>query len=316
MAEMQTEGGVAVIEAAYHIQDENPVSDVFAQVPQLGHHLLERPAVIDDGEVTLHELPELGVEVQDPCLPVAEKLGLEGKPGSTGSGVALHGGVGKVVGDGAVDPRLDYAIHACPVRENARRRVTEDVILQGELAGGEEELIAPPRVVPGVEVEEDGDEAADVLDGHRLSMEIQDGGGLVHQHGLVEIGAVDDLGVRVVLGFIIGGGGVGDGARVGRALEGVAGTGGSGVAFLGGGGGFELSGLGEFQGGGACGCAFHGAISASLFLSSEVIGVGGAIDGVLGWGGSGHLGGRNNGGRPVRSAAKGRRARAAERESG
>jgi hypothetical protein len=100
------------------------------------------------------------------------------------------------------------------------------------------------------------------------------------------------------------------------ALEGVAGTGGSGVAFLGGGGGFELSGLGEFQGGGACGCAFHGAISASLFLSSEVIGVGGAIDGVLGWGGSGHLGGRNNGGRPVRSAAKGRRARAAERESG
>ena len=60
---MQTEGGVAVIEAAYHIQDENPVSDVFAQVPQLGHHLLERPAVIGDGKITLHELPGLGVEV-------------------------------------------------------------------------------------------------------------------------------------------------------------------------------------------------------------------------------------------------------------
>jgi len=31
--EMQAEGGVAVVEAADHVQDESPVGDMFAQIP-------------------------------------------------------------------------------------------------------------------------------------------------------------------------------------------------------------------------------------------------------------------------------------------
>ena len=129
----------------------------------------------------MHELPELGVEVQDPCLPVAEKLGLEGKPGGTGSGVALHGGVGKVVGDCAEDPGLDDAIHARPVRIGGDRLVEEDVLLKGELPNGEEELVAPAGVVAGGDVEDDGDQTPDVLDSHSLHVEVREGGGLVKQ---------------------------------------------------------------------------------------------------------------------------------------
>ena len=46
--------------------------------------------------------------------------------------------------------------------------------LEGVLAEGEEELLTPTGVAAGVDVENDGDEAPDALDGDRLSVEIQE----------------------------------------------------------------------------------------------------------------------------------------------
>ena len=49
--------------------------------------------------------------------------------------------------------------------------VVEDVRLEGVLAEGEE-LLTPTGVAAGVDVENDGDEAPDALDGNRLSVEV------------------------------------------------------------------------------------------------------------------------------------------------
>jgi hypothetical protein len=44
------------------------------------------------------------------------------------------------------------------------------VILKKELAKGQHELIAPVVQVNGVDIEDDGDEVLDVVDGDRLGM--------------------------------------------------------------------------------------------------------------------------------------------------
>jgi len=48
------------------------------------------------------------------------------------------------------------------------------VRLEGVLADGEEELLTPMGVAARVDVEDDGDEAPDALDGDRLSVEVQE----------------------------------------------------------------------------------------------------------------------------------------------
>jgi hypothetical protein len=65
--------------------------------------------------------------------------------------------------------------------------VEEDMTLQGVLAKGEEELIAPPGVVAGGDVEDDRDEAADVLDRHSLGVQIKHDSSLVEEHGVVDV---------------------------------------------------------------------------------------------------------------------------------
>ena len=64
--------------------------------------------------------------------------------------------------------------------------VGEDVVAEGELADDEEELILPARIVAG-DVEDDGDQAPDVLDRHSLRVKVDDGFGFVEQQGVVEV---------------------------------------------------------------------------------------------------------------------------------
>ena len=61
------------------------------------------------------------------------------------------------------------------------------MILDGELAEGEQKLITPSVEVTGVDVEDDRDEAADVVDGHHLGVQVQEGSGLLKEHGGVQI---------------------------------------------------------------------------------------------------------------------------------
>ena len=132
--QMEGNGGVVLVQAAEHIENKSAIRNGLAKITEPGRHLLKLPTVFSDGQIALHELTKLHVEVEESCLPVAEKLGLEDKPGGAGGGVVLHCSVGEVGRDDSIDPRLDDAIHAHPVQEDARRRIVENVMLQGKLA--------------------------------------------------------------------------------------------------------------------------------------------------------------------------------------
>ena len=67
----------------------------------------------------------------------------------------------KIVGDGAVDPGKDGAIHLHPYRSVGVGHVREDVILEGIHAEDEEEGV-PPAVVVGSAIHRHGDEHPDV----------------------------------------------------------------------------------------------------------------------------------------------------------
>ena len=58
------------------------------------------------------------------------------------------------------------------------------MVLEGELAKHQKELLAPACVIVGVDVQHEGDEISEVLLGDGLSVEVRDGGGLMEQHGV------------------------------------------------------------------------------------------------------------------------------------
>lgn len=143
------------------------VGDNLTKVAEIVRHALHKSAVIRHRDITLNEATVLGVEVQGTGFAIAEELELHGNPCVMGSGAAPRDGLRKVVGDRDGDPGLD-AVHARPIRIGSGGRVEEDVILEGELPNGEKKLISPADVAAGGEVEDDGDEAPDVLDSNSL----------------------------------------------------------------------------------------------------------------------------------------------------
>ena len=95
--------------------------------------MLETPAIIGDGEITLREAPELRVEVECPGLAVAMEFGFHSNLGSM-RGVAVIGDdLGEVVGDYPKKSGLDDAIHAHLVGIGGCRVIEENVVLEGEL---------------------------------------------------------------------------------------------------------------------------------------------------------------------------------------
>ena len=106
------------------------------------------------------------------------------------------------------------------------------MVLQGELAEDEQELLTPHGVVAGGDVEDDGDEAPDVLNRNSLGVQVQNGGRFVKQHGVVDV--VDRL--VVVLVRRRGGGWIGGISRcalLGSKEERLAKALGGGVMLLG-----------------------------------------------------------------------------------
>jgi len=96
------------------------------------------------------------------------------------------------------------------------------VTLQRVLADDEEDLIAPPGVVPGVDVEEDVDEAPDVLHADGLSVQIDECSSFMGQDGVMK-GAPVGGSVLPLLLLAVGVGGArgGDGPVLGHPGEGV-----------------------------------------------------------------------------------------------
>jgi len=174
--------GEVVVEAADHVEDKSAVGDDFAEGPKVVSHLLESTTVLRDGEVALDEVAELRLELDGTGLLVAEELGLDGKPCISGGG-ALGG---DDFGECAENPGLHHAVHPNPVR-GEDWCVEVDVILERELAEGQQKLIAPATELTGVDVKDDRDEAADVVDSNRLGEQVQEGSGFLKEHGGVQI---------------------------------------------------------------------------------------------------------------------------------
>ena len=208
---VKTDVGVALVETSDEVEDESPIRDDLAERAKVGGHPQETPAVICDGQITLGEAAELGVEVEGARLAVAEELGLHSKLGiACGDGTGGDG-VSKVVGDGSEDPGLHDAVHARPIRlGGGDGGVGEDVVPEGELADDEKKLIPLASVVAG-DVKDDGDQTPDVLDRHSLLVEVHDGGGLVKEQGVVEVLRIGVEGGAsgVLVGFVVGGRGCG-----------------------------------------------------------------------------------------------------------
>src|SRR6185312_5769206 len=130
-----------------------------------------------DGEVSLHEGAEGGVELEGAVLGVAEELALERHPGLPRGAAVDPDEVLKIQGDGPEDPGHGDAVEAQP-RHVPRldRQVNEDVVVEGVAADGEQDLVPPAAVGGGRGVEEDGDQSPDVLDAGRLEVELGDHG--------------------------------------------------------------------------------------------------------------------------------------------
>ena len=92
------------------------------------------------------------------------------------------------------------------------------MILQGVLPNGEEELITPPVVVAGIEVEDGRDQGPNVLDGDGLGVEVGDCRSLMEEEGLVKIAVLGDLRVVIRGGVLIGGTVLDAGRTGGRAF--------------------------------------------------------------------------------------------------
>jgi hypothetical protein len=87
------------------------------------------------------------------------------------------------------------------IGEVGRWGIREDVILLRVLAGDEEKPITPVLVVVVGEIEDDVHQVANVLDTEGMVVQVDDGGGLICQHGLVEIGVGNCL-IRDVRGIV------------------------------------------------------------------------------------------------------------------
>jgi len=85
---MHVDGLEVLIQTVNEVEDEGAVGDDFTSVTKLVYHALELLAVIGDGQITLNEVAELGVEEEGACLAVIEELGLHGALSVAGSVVA------------------------------------------------------------------------------------------------------------------------------------------------------------------------------------------------------------------------------------
>lgn len=72
--EVHADGLVLLVQAPDEVEHKGAISDNLTQVPERVRHVLEFPTVVRDGQVTLDEVSEFGVEVEGARLTVVEEL--------------------------------------------------------------------------------------------------------------------------------------------------------------------------------------------------------------------------------------------------
>src|SRR6185312_12516414 len=67
----------ALVVSSKKVEGQRVIRDGFPKICKLLRHVLEAPAKVRDGKITLDEVAELDVEVEGAGLPIAEKLVLQ-----------------------------------------------------------------------------------------------------------------------------------------------------------------------------------------------------------------------------------------------
>jgi hypothetical protein len=182
----------ALVEAAQDVQHKSAILNGLAEVSKSVSHAFHLAAVIVDGEGTLGESTELGVDEHGAGLAVVEELLFQTKPSPPSRHTLMFmDDIQKVGGDGVENPGNDHAVHASPRGIVEVNDVTEDVILQSEAAEREEDVAAPFGEIGSLEVQNDRDKVPDVLNGSGLAVQVGDGrrvGGDGAVQGLVVVG--------------------------------------------------------------------------------------------------------------------------------
>jgi hypothetical protein len=86
------------------VEHQRAIADRFSKVGEGVCHVFEATIVLHDGQVSLAEVVEFGVEVEGASLLVPKELVLERKPDVASCGVLRHDSFRQVGGDGAGDP--------------------------------------------------------------------------------------------------------------------------------------------------------------------------------------------------------------------
>lgn len=141
-AEMDVDVVVPLVEATKQVQDQGAVTDDLTKINEIIGHHLELLTVVVDREINLSEGVEIGIKVESVSLLVAEEVLLDGDPRAACVGVVGDDRLSKVMGDRAIEPRLDDDVQANLI-EVLRNVVAVEVILQRVIGDGEEELLTP-----------------------------------------------------------------------------------------------------------------------------------------------------------------------------
>jgi hypothetical protein len=105
--------GVTVTEPAEDVEDQDAILHGPAEVSKGVHHALHPTTELANGEVTLDESAEAGVETQSLGLSIAQELSLKGKPRLTRVR-RVADEVVEVQGDRFQDPGEDDAVEMEP----------------------------------------------------------------------------------------------------------------------------------------------------------------------------------------------------------
>ena len=97
MTKESADVGEALIEATDEVENESAVGDDLAEGCEIINHLLQFAAVVGDGEVPLHEVAELRLQLNGASLPIAEKLRLDHEPGVSGCGALSTDDLAQIV---------------------------------------------------------------------------------------------------------------------------------------------------------------------------------------------------------------------------
>lgn len=119
------------------VEDDGAIRNMLPKLEEGIGHVLQVVAVIGDGEVPLGKVAKLGFEEERPSFLIAEELRLDGEPGSTGGGVALHDGFGEIGRQSPEEPGSHNAVHPNLVWGLVIGSVGKDMTLQRVLAKDE-----------------------------------------------------------------------------------------------------------------------------------------------------------------------------------